>query len=137
MKKSIKAHKQPLTNCMFSKYGDKFITASYDRLCHIWNTESGKLLSTLSGHRNAVFCLDFSRFSERELVATGSLDWNIKVWSCSGTELLTFKDHKAEVTSVKFNPNGVHLVSSSFDKTVKMWDIEKGKLVVSMAGHDA
>jgi len=48
---------------MFSKYGDKFITASYDRTCNIWNTKTGKLLSTLSGHRNAVFCIDFSRFS--------------------------------------------------------------------------
>ena len=85
MKKSLKVHKQPLTNCMFSKYGDKFITASYDRTCNIWNTESGKLISTLSGHRNAVFCLDFSRFSDRELIATGSLDHSIKVWSNSGT----------------------------------------------------
>lgn len=34
-----------------------------------------------------------------------------------------FKDHKAEVTSVKFNPNGRYLVSSSFDKTIKVWDI--------------
>jgi dynein assembly factor with WDR repeat domains 1 len=63
LKKSLKVHKQPLTNCMFSKHGDKFATASFDRTCNIWDTTTGKLCSSLSGHKNAVFCLDFSRFS--------------------------------------------------------------------------
>jgi dynein assembly factor with WDR repeat domains 1 len=48
---------------MFSKHGDKFATASFDRTCNIWDTATGKLSSTLSTHKNAVFCLDFSRFS--------------------------------------------------------------------------
>lgn len=69
---------------MFSKYGDKFATASYDRTCKIWSTDSGNLLSTLTGHRNAVFCLDFSRFSDRELIATGSLDHTAKIWTSKG-----------------------------------------------------
>lgn len=38
LSKSLKAHKQPLTNCMFNKYGDKFLTASYDRTCKLWST---------------------------------------------------------------------------------------------------
>lgn len=80
---------------MFSKYGDKFATASFDRTCNIWSTETGKLYGTLTGHKNAVFCLDFSRFSERELFATGSLDFTAKIWSSSGNEIWTFRDHKA------------------------------------------
>ena len=32
----LKTHKQPLTNCGFSKYGDYFATSSYDRTCKIW-----------------------------------------------------------------------------------------------------
>ena len=85
LKKSLEVHKQPLTNCVFNKYGDKFATASYDRTCRIWDTKSGHLLASLSGHRNAVFCLDFSRFSEKGLIATGSLDHHIKIWTSSGT----------------------------------------------------
>lgn len=123
MKKSLKAHKQPLTNCLFNRYGDKFVTASYDRTCNLWAAPSGKLLATLSGHRNAVFCLDFSRYSERELIATGSLDHTGKVWSSSGTELLSLKGHQAEISSIKFNANGQYIVTSSLDKTVKVWDL--------------
>lgn len=63
LRQSIKVHAQPLTNCAFNKYGDKFATASYDRTCRIWDSSSGSLLTSIKGHRNAVFCLDFSRFS--------------------------------------------------------------------------
>ena len=129
-------HLQPLTSCSFNKYGEKFATASYDRTCRIWDTDSGKLLSTLSGHRNAVFCLDFSRFSEKELIATGSLDHGVRVWSSSGTEFWNLKEHKGEVTDVKFNPNGSYLTTCSFDQSLIVWDIEKGKRVFKLAGHE-
>ncbi len=41
MFKKFKAHKQPLTNCQFNKYGTKFITGSYDNTCKIWDTMTG------------------------------------------------------------------------------------------------
>ena len=50
---------------MFNKYGNKFATASYDRNCRIWDTQTGSLITTLSGHKNAVFSIDFSRFSSQ------------------------------------------------------------------------
>jgi WD40 repeat protein len=38
----------------------RFITGSYDRTCKIWDTESGKLLHTLEGHKNAVYSMAFN-----------------------------------------------------------------------------
>ena len=60
MFKTLKAHVLPLTNCGFNKNGDKFITGSYDRTCKIWDTESGNLLHTLEGHKNAVYSMAFN-----------------------------------------------------------------------------
>lgn len=42
--KKIHAHKQPLTNCQFNKYGTQFITGSYDNTCKLWDSHSGQLL---------------------------------------------------------------------------------------------
>ena len=39
------------------------------------------------------------------------------------------------MTQVKFNPNGSYLLTSSFDKSIKVWDIEKSKLLSSLTGH--
>ena len=78
---------------MFNKYGTKFSTSSYDRICRIWDTDTGSLLTTLKGHKNAVFCLDFSRFSEKEIVATGSLDFTARLWDSEGENLHILKGH--------------------------------------------
>ena len=36
------------------------------------------------------------------------------------------------VTSVNFLPGGTHLVSGSWDKTVKIWNIKTGKEIQSL-----
>lgn len=89
----LKTHKQPLTNCAFSKYGNYFATSSYDRTCKIWDSNSGKLVNTLTGHRNAVFCLNFSHFSDQNIIATGSFDHTARLWGLNGKLLHTFSGH--------------------------------------------
>lgn len=37
-----------------------FITASYDRTCKVWDTQSGQELFTLEGHRNVVYSIAFN-----------------------------------------------------------------------------
>lgn len=44
----------------FDHYTHRFITGSYDRTCKIWQTETGKLLHTLEGHKNAVYSMAFN-----------------------------------------------------------------------------
>ena len=89
----LKTHKQPLTNCCFSKYGQYFATSSYDRTCKIWDSNSGNLVNTLSGHRNVVYCLNFSHFSDQNLISTGSFDNTARIWSLSGKMLQTLTGH--------------------------------------------
>jgi len=90
----LRTHKQPLTSCCFSKYGNYFATSSYDRTCKIWDTNTGNLVNTLTGHRNAVFCIGFSHFSDNNLIATGSFDHTARLWGLNGKLLQTFSGHK-------------------------------------------
>src|SRR5262249_4436448 len=41
--------------------------------------------------------------------------------------LLTLKGHTAPATAVAFSPQGQRLASTSFDKTVKIWDARTGQ----------
>ncbi len=52
-------------------------------------------------------------------------------------ELRRMEGHSAAVWSVAISPDGHHAVSASADKTLCVWDIEKGKLVRTIEGHSA
>ncbi len=49
--------------------------------------------------------------------------------------LLTLEGHTREVLSVAVTPDGRHALSASWDKTVRIWDLRKGKEVGRLLGH--
>jgi WD40 repeat protein len=45
--------------------------------------------------------------------------------------------HASRITSVAWSPNGAYLASSSFDKTIHIWDGNNGRNLSSYKGHSA
>ncbi len=50
-------------------------------------------------------------------------------------EIKTLKGHKDSVYDLVFTPDGRYLISTSADKTVKIWDVKKKKLIRTLEGH--
>ena len=69
-------------------------------------------------------------------MATGSFDSTARIWSTKGKMQHSLCGHTAELTSVKFNPNGVYLSTSSLDNTARVWDIELGRCVYELKDHE-
>lgn len=46
-----------------------------------------------------------------------------------------FRGHDGWVTSVAFSPDGVHALSSSSDKTVRLWRVAEAREVITFSGH--
>uniref|UniRef100_A0A8C2AKM1 Dynein assembly factor with WD repeat domains 1 n=1 Tax=Cyprinus carpio TaxID=7962 RepID=A0A8C2AKM1_CYPCA len=105
--RALQAHILPLTNVAFNKSGSSFITGSYDRTCKIWDTASGEELHTLEGHRNVVYAIAFN---------------NPYGEKHSQSPLCLF------LTLV---------ATGSMDTMAKLWDVESGKEVSTLAGHFA
>ncbi|MDJ0702987.1 MAG: WD40 repeat domain-containing protein [Leptolyngbyaceae cyanobacterium MO_188.B28] len=48
----------------------------------------------------------------------------------------TLNQHSDSVWSVALSPDGQTLVSSSADKTIKIWQVETGQVLQTLSGHD-
>ncbi|MUG91164.1 CHAT domain-containing protein [Scytonema sp. UIC 10036] len=84
------------------------------------------------GHTANVYDVSFS--PNGKIIASGSEDKTIKLWSRDGELLKTITGHSAAVTSVAFSPDGKTLASSSRDKTIKLWS-RNGELLKTITGH--
>jgi len=108
-------------------------------------TKPGKLEPTkvplLTGHKGAVLDLAFSPFND-DILATGSEDTTIKIWSVKGgfeghktqwsQEL---KGHTKKVGTVQWHPTCDNvLISSGTDYVVKIWDVETGQAKLRIDG---
>lgn len=78
-------------------------------------------------------------------LASCSDDKTAKVWSMKqDTPVHDFTQHEKEIYTIRWSPTGsgsanpnlpLLLATASFDTTVKLWDIEKGRSVHTLRGH--
>ena len=45
------------------------------------------------------------------------------------------KGHTGTVNSVAFNPDGTKIVSGSWDRSIKIWNVKNGKLIKTWEAH--
>jgi len=74
----------------------------------------------LEGHTDWVMGVVFA--PNGQVVATGSKDKTIKLWSPQGQLIKTLTGHQGEVYSVNFSPDSQLLVSGGTDRVVKIWN---------------
>lgn len=87
-----------------------------------------------AGHEHHVYSLAFS--PKGKVLASGSRDSTIKLWSLSTGQLLqTLQGHSTWVNAVAFDRTGQVLASGSGDKTIKLWSIGTGRQIQTISGY--
>jgi RNA polymerase sigma factor (sigma-70 family) len=85
---------------------------------------TGKVLTTLTGHKDAVTSIGFNPDGTR--IVTGGADKTARVWDAeNGKELAGLKGHTETVTAVAFSPDGELIATGSADKSVRVWEFKK------------
>jgi len=104
-----------------------------DEQIKIWDVNTGKLISILKGHTDAVTCL---AWDDRRPLISGSVDNTIRTWRTSTwQQIAVLTGHTRAVNGIAIYPNGRILASASRDKTARLWNLENGQPVASPLQH--
>ncbi|KAI8345918.1 WD repeat-containing protein 61-like protein [Mortierella sp. GBAus27b] len=119
------------------------VTGSLDNTVKVWDTESGDLKGTLTGHQLGVNSVDTN--TEGTLAVSTSLDSQIRIW-----DLEQLKQHKVidagagEAPDLpapykhgrpKFSPDSKHIATGSSSGNVNQYSVETGEKVQSFEGR--
>jgi len=145
---TLRGHESSVTHADFSsKYSSngQLITTSQDKTARLWNANTGQLISTFRGHGGLINYAEFNPDGDK--VVTASLDKTARIWERNTDNqkflntpknpesISTLPGHEGKINSAKFSPNGHQILSTSEDKTARIWDVEQRTLQVKLSGH--
>lgn len=112
----------------------KYVLTGKNNEAILWNIETEQKQKTFRGHSGSVYAVAFS--PDGSLILTGggsSVDKLVKLWDANTGKLIrTLTGHTGGISSVDFCPTGTLALSSSFDKTAKIWDYESGQELITL-----
>jgi WD40 repeat protein len=109
----------------------------------ILDPETGEEMSVFladeSGIGNVTFNQDGSQLASTSLVGGKTTIWNVAETLATGIgqEVTSLCCHEGWAWSVKYDPNGSRLVTTGSDDTLKVWSVETGSELLSVAGLGA
>jgi WD40 repeat protein len=125
---------RPISSIVFSPDGQTVtaVAAGYSATVPIWDANTGKLVRTLPGPRDALpddFGIRQVAFApEGERLAAACDDGTIRIWQLdTGNTIRTLRGHRGFVDSVSFAPDGRTLASSGEDTTLRLWNLSTGE----------
>ncbi|XP_053065947.1 WD repeat-containing protein 88 isoform X3 [Acinonyx jubatus] len=142
----------PVLECSVTADSKRIIAASYDKAVRAWDLETGKLLWKINHETFIASCklspdgkyvvsaLDVDRgicitdaenattvsHIKTSFLVSGGLDRTVAIWDVGeGYRKLSLKGHSDWVTDVAISNDKKRVLSSSKDRTMRLWNIEE------------
>lgn len=126
-------HSDTILSVRFSPDGRQLASAAADKMCKLFQIDSGAFLRSFEGHTHHVLGVAW-RDSGASL-ATASADASIKVWQVdTGEQIRTIGGFSQEVSALQFVGSTNQVASVSVDGTVRLHNADDGKQLRSYNG---
>lgn len=129
-------HTNAVTALHFMANNHSFLSASLDGTVRAWDLFRYRNFRTFTTPSSRQF-VSLTADQSGEVICAGTLDsFEIFVWSMKTGRLLdVLSGHEGPVHGLMFSPTNAILASSSWDKTVRLWDVFEGKGAVETFQH--
>ncbi|KAK1285392.1 hypothetical protein QJS10_CPB20g00624 [Acorus calamus] len=129
-------HTNAVTAVHFMAGNHSLLSASLDGTVRAWDLFRYRNFRTFTTPSSRQF-VSLASDQSGEVICAGTLDsFEIFIWSMKTGRLLDIlSGHEGPVHGLMFSPTNAILASSSWDKTIKLWDVFEGKGAVETFPH--
>lgn len=139
----LEGHVQPIHGLSWSPDGYRVLTGSSDGFAKCWDLRQVRETANIGAHRNGVADVRWFQGQDAPLsgtkmvrdedgmmkpkysgtfVVTGGMDKNVNIFAADSWDLVkTLTGHDGNVNAVDISSDGKWIVSSSRDRTIKLW----------------
>ena len=137
-------HGRSLTDLDFNSTGDLLASSGVDddntgTVC-LWRIQDGKdvfIEKKLAMRSGPATTVSFSNDPNSEYIAAGDNKRIGRIWKWKEDVEVVLLGHIDALTSIEFSPDNELVVSSSHDRTVRLWKTIDGSEVQQFSGHEA
>ena len=150
--KTLSGHQGAVEAVAFNPAGTHLASAGSDGQVILWRAAEGTRLDQQAVNPSAadqdkrVTSLAFS--ADGKYLATGGADKTVRLWSVAGvsgaspsenrlTPIATLSGHTDAITSLSFHPSRPLLLSSSYDQTVRLWQLPTARQMANQSADQA
>lgn len=118
-------HSKGVRDICFTTPGTKFLSASFDRTIKEWDTETGQCINKFMTKKMPQ-CIKYHPEPDRSnIFLAGCADKKIYQFDTrSGSVVQEYAQHSGAVNSITFVEDNKRFVSSSDDKSLRVWEFD-------------
>ncbi|MEL7039280.1 MAG: WD40 repeat domain-containing protein [Cyanobacteria bacterium J06592_8] len=128
---TLEGHQESVFSAEFSPDSQLIVTASGDKTAKIWKRDGQEWVEwDLNDKNKKIEKVAFSKDSQYAVITINDV---AEVWNLQNQKkVATLDGHSFRISSVEFSPNSQLILTTSRDRTTKLWNLE-GDLLASLS----